>query len=75
MLTCDPRLEIATGLQILSQVSQSTESLQLRAPHVPAELVMRATGLPAPPQSCIGLYHASNPSMEPAEDQSLDATN
>ena len=41
---------------------------------MPAELVMRAIGPPAPPLLCLRPYYAPNPSMEPAEDQSLDAT-
>jgi hypothetical protein len=41
---------------------------------MPTKLVMRAISLPAPPLLCLHPYNAPNPSMEPAEDQSLDAT-
>jgi hypothetical protein len=60
MPACDLRLEIATGLWILSYLAQSTESLRLRAPHVLAELVI--------------CHYALNPFTEPAEDRSFNAT-
>jgi hypothetical protein len=53
MPACDTRLEIATGLQLLSQLAESIKSLQLRAAHVLAGLVMQAIGPPAPPLSCL----------------------